>query len=112
MAFSRRSQDDTSMPGHTTLLVNPMKFSLSYWDADAGGFLSIINTASRSCASSGGSTKDHLVSGSRCVCAFLALLKRFQPGSFGYRPKKPEQTALQRASTAILEGKTHVIDLG
>jgi len=34
----------------------------------------------------------------------------FQPGSFGYRPKKSAHTAIQRVSTAILEGKTYVID--
>src|SRR6516165_8145012 len=35
----------------------------------------------------------------------------FPPGSFGYRPKKSAHTAIQRVSTAILEGKTYVIDL-
>jgi RNA-directed DNA polymerase len=35
----------------------------------------------------------------------------FQPGSYGYRPKKSAQDAVQRVSEAILEGKTHVIDL-
>ena len=35
----------------------------------------------------------------------------FQPGSFGYRPKKTAHTAIQRVCTAILEGKTYVIDL-
>src|SRR5438552_9106717 len=35
----------------------------------------------------------------------------FQPGSFGYRPKKTAHTAIQRVATAILEGKTCVIDL-
>jgi len=34
----------------------------------------------------------------------------FQPGSFGYRPKKSAHTAIQRVSKAILEGKTYVID--
>jgi retron-type reverse transcriptase len=34
----------------------------------------------------------------------------FQPRSFGYRPKKAAHTAIQRVSTAILEGKTYVID--
>jgi RNA-directed DNA polymerase len=34
----------------------------------------------------------------------------FQPGSFGYRPKKSAHTAIRRVSTAILEGKTYVID--
>jgi len=35
----------------------------------------------------------------------------FPPGSFGYRPQKSAHTAIQRVSTAILEGKTYVIDL-
>ena len=35
----------------------------------------------------------------------------FQPGSFGYRPKKSAHDAIQRVSEAILEGKTYVIDL-
>jgi RNA-directed DNA polymerase len=34
----------------------------------------------------------------------------FQPGSFGYRPKKSAHAAIQRVTTAILEGKTYVID--
>jgi RNA-directed DNA polymerase len=35
----------------------------------------------------------------------------FQPGSFGYRPKRSAHDAIQRVSDAILEGKTYVIDL-
>ena len=35
----------------------------------------------------------------------------FQPGSYGYRPKKSAHAAVQRVSEAILEGKTFVIDL-
>jgi RNA-directed DNA polymerase len=35
----------------------------------------------------------------------------FQPGSFGYRPKKSAQEAIRRVSEAILTGKTYVIDL-
>ena len=35
----------------------------------------------------------------------------FQPGSFGYRPKKSAQGAIRRVSEAILTGKTYVIDL-
>jgi RNA-directed DNA polymerase len=34
----------------------------------------------------------------------------FQPGSFGYRPKKSAHAAIQRVSQAILERKTYVID--
>src|ERR1700680_1073027 len=35
----------------------------------------------------------------------------FQPGSYGYRPKKSAQAAVQRVAQAILQGKTYVIDL-
>jgi RNA-directed DNA polymerase len=35
----------------------------------------------------------------------------FQPGSFGYRPKRKPQDAVQRVSDAIIRGKTYVIDL-
>jgi hypothetical protein len=34
----------------------------------------------------------------------------FQPGSFGYRPKKSAHAAIRRVSEVILEGKTYVID--
>jgi RNA-directed DNA polymerase len=35
----------------------------------------------------------------------------FQPGSFGYRPKRSAQHAVIRVADAIAMGKTHVIDL-
>ena len=35
----------------------------------------------------------------------------FQPGSYGYRPKRSAHQAVQRVSEAILRGKTYVIDL-
>ena len=35
----------------------------------------------------------------------------FQPGSFGYRPKKSAHAAIRRVSEAIIRGKTYVIDL-
>jgi RNA-directed DNA polymerase len=35
----------------------------------------------------------------------------FQPGSFGYRPKKSAHAAIRRVAKAIVEGKTYVIDL-
>ncbi len=35
----------------------------------------------------------------------------FQPGSFGYRPKRRPQDAMQRVAEAIIQGKTYVIDL-
>jgi RNA-directed DNA polymerase len=35
----------------------------------------------------------------------------FQPGSFGYRPKKSAHAAIQRVQDAILQGKSYVVDL-
>lgn len=35
----------------------------------------------------------------------------FQPGSFGYRPKRSAHDAIQRVSVAIVQGKTDVLDL-
>ena len=35
----------------------------------------------------------------------------FQPGSFGYRPKRSTSGAIQRVAKAILTNKTYVIDL-
>src|SRR2546427_5718451 len=35
----------------------------------------------------------------------------FQPGSYGYRPKKSAHAAVRRVADAIVEGKTYVIDL-
>ncbi len=35
----------------------------------------------------------------------------FQPGSFGYRPKKTAHQAVQRVAKAIVQYKTHIIDL-
>ena len=35
----------------------------------------------------------------------------FQAGSFGYRPRRSPHNAIQRVSEAIIEGKTHIIDL-
>jgi RNA-directed DNA polymerase len=35
----------------------------------------------------------------------------FQPGSYGYRPRRSAHDAVRRVSEAIVRGKTHVIDL-
>lgn len=35
----------------------------------------------------------------------------FQPGSYGYRPKRSAHQAVRRVSEAVLRGKTYVIDL-
>ena len=49
--------------------------------------------------------------GSGWVTSRPTLQADFQPGSYGYRPKKSAHDAIQRVSEAILEGKTYVIDL-
>ena len=35
----------------------------------------------------------------------------FQPGSFGYRPKKSAHAAIRRVSEAIVRDMTYVVDL-
>lgn len=35
----------------------------------------------------------------------------FQPGSYGYRPKRTAHEAADRVAKAIVQGKTRVIDL-
>jgi RNA-directed DNA polymerase len=56
------------------------------------------------------SIRDRVVQGALKLILEPIFEADFQPGSFGYRPKKSAHTAIQRASTAILEGKTYVID--
>ena len=55
--------------------------------------------------------RDRVVQGALKLILEPIFEADFQPGSFGYRPKKTAHTAIQRVSTAILEGKTYVIDL-
>jgi RNA-directed DNA polymerase len=55
--------------------------------------------------------RDRVVQGALKLILEPIFEAGFQPGSFGYRPKKTAHTAIQRVSTAILEGKTYVIDL-
>src|SRR5215471_5542499 len=57
------------------------------------------------------SIRDRVVQGALKLILEPIFEADFQPGSFGYRPKKSAHTAIQRVSTAILEGKTYVIDL-
>ena len=57
------------------------------------------------------SIRDRVVQGALKLILEPIFEADFQPGSFGYRPKKTAHTAIQRVSTAILEGKTSVIDL-
>jgi RNA-directed DNA polymerase len=57
------------------------------------------------------SIRDRVVQGALKLILEPIFEADFQPGSFGYRPKKTAHTAIQRVATAILEGKTCVIDL-
>jgi RNA-directed DNA polymerase len=55
--------------------------------------------------------RDRVVQGALKLILEPIFEADFQPGSFGYRPKKSAHDAIQRVSRAILTGKTHVIDL-
>jgi RNA-directed DNA polymerase len=55
--------------------------------------------------------RDRVVQGALKLILEPIFEADFQPGSFGYRPKKSAHAAIQRVSTAIIQGKTDVIDL-
>src|ERR1700716_3726076 len=55
--------------------------------------------------------RDRVVQGALKLILEPIFEADFQPGSYGYRPKKSAQAAVQRVSDAILQGKTYVIDL-
>ena len=55
--------------------------------------------------------RDRVVQGALKLILEPIFEADFQPGSFGYRPKRTAHEAVQRVSDAILQGKTHVIDL-
>src|SRR6516165_3955095 len=55
--------------------------------------------------------RDRVVQGALKLILEPIFEADFQPGSFGYRPKKTAHAALQRVSEAIVKGKTYVIDL-
>jgi RNA-directed DNA polymerase len=55
--------------------------------------------------------RDRVVQGALKLILEPIFEADFQPGSFGYRPKKSPREAAQRVAEAILQGKTHVIDL-
>src|SRR5882672_8027626 len=57
------------------------------------------------------SIRDRVVQGALKLILEPIFEADFQPGSYGYRPKKSAHAAVQRVSEAILEGKTFVIDL-
>jgi len=56
------------------------------------------------------SIRDRVVQGALKLILEPIFEADFQPGSFGYRPKKSAHTAIQRVREAILQGKTYVID--
>ena len=55
--------------------------------------------------------RDRVVQGALKLILEPIFEADFQPGSFGYRPKKTPHQAIQRVSEAIVRGKTHIIDL-
>src|SRR6516164_6686816 len=57
------------------------------------------------------SIRDRVVQGALRLILEPIFEAEFQPGSFGYWPKKSAHAAIQRVSQAILEGKTYIIDL-
>src|SRR5438445_2207104 len=57
------------------------------------------------------SIRDRVVQGALKLILEPIFEADFQPGSYGYRPKKSAHAAVQRVSEALLEGKTLVIDL-
>jgi len=57
------------------------------------------------------SIRDRVVQGALKLILEPIFEADFQPGSYGYRPKKSAHTAIRRVSDAIVAGKTYVIDL-
>jgi RNA-directed DNA polymerase len=55
--------------------------------------------------------RDRVIQGALKLILEPVFEADFQPGSFGYRPKRTPHDAIQRVSQAIIEGKTDVIDL-
>ena len=57
------------------------------------------------------SIRDRVVQGALKLILEPIFEADFQPGSFGYRPKKSAHAAVRRVSEAILVGKTYIVDL-
>ena len=55
--------------------------------------------------------RDRVIQGALKLILEPIFESDFQPGSFGYRPKKSAHDAVKRVKEAILQGKTYVIDL-
>src|SRR6202008_4875909 len=57
------------------------------------------------------SIRDRVVQGALKLILEPIFEADFQPGSYGYRPRKSAHAAIRRVSDAIVEGKTYIIDL-
>ena len=55
--------------------------------------------------------RDRVVQGALKLIVEPIFEADFQPGSFGYRPKRSAHQALVRVADAIAQGKTRVIDI-
>jgi RNA-directed DNA polymerase len=55
--------------------------------------------------------RDRVVQGALKLVVEPIFEADFQPGSYGYRPKRTAQEAVHRVATAIVQWKTRVIDL-
>jgi len=57
------------------------------------------------------SIRDRVVQGALKLILEPIFEADFQPGSYGYRPKRTAHEAINRVAQAIVEGKTKIIDL-
>ena len=57
------------------------------------------------------SIRDRVVQGALKLILEPIFEADFQPGSFGYRPKRSAHEAVHRVAEAIVQGKTRVIDV-
>ena len=55
--------------------------------------------------------RDRVVQGALKLIVEPIFEADFQPGSFGYRPRKSAHDAVRRVAEAIITAKTHVIDI-
>ncbi len=55
--------------------------------------------------------RDRVVQGALKLILEPIFEADFQPGSYGYRPKRTAHQAVNRAAQAIVEGKTRIIDI-
>jgi len=55
--------------------------------------------------------RDRVVQGAVKLILEAIFEADFQPGSYGFRPKRSQHPAIQRAAKAVVSGKTRVIDV-